>query len=701
MSFRWVVYILCILLMAVCCTSARGQDYGTPADMCDLDDFDCTLLADTNVPMYNSGTTTWLPTDLEAYGDTFWSRVDGTNLPTTGVWQFGDDVQGPETGCSTITSAEISGSPISKDGTDYIYDVFGACSSGCEMSLGLLFDDTPGLEVFGFACCDTVPYDMSAGFVGGYWATGDDVYACLVDVTSLVGPTGYETFLSNESDCADVDTLIDNLAMAGDWVVAYTKAFDWNASTCEYDTVALPSGWSWYSTACGGSCGAGAFPASPAITTDSVMVYAWQITDAGAASVQSLTVATSMAVGEGSYAQSPPNVADANQAGVWVHKLYTDISPTLYHATTNYYRSGMSFMLEGWPDCEDDPLCQTLYGIRGVSITRGAGDASQIVGALVQTMSGGTGHVYYGVGFQNQVGAENASASMGSAIFYNTAPVTTGTVDSFVGLLVNDIGTAEAKAVGVDIVPLSAGPDVLYGVRTKSDVFFPSLAPTVLYEGTHTGVTGGLQDSNQVWDQYTQTGASEWVGQTIYNVTQDESGTISGINSTANSITSDIGTDFDTDDEYQVLSTSANNDSARLCFGGDTPSAWGDEAACLQYDGTDDLLDVTGKPVRATYVSTTEDVTCSDATDTCAYSSDVVTTRLTSGSDTTADVTTVTDGYDGQRRTFVFSVDNLDDVTIDVSTNGNGTDTTMTTAGQTVTYEYDGTTDTWEIVGKN
>ena len=88
-----------------------------------------------------------------------------------------------------------------------------------------------------------------------------------------------------------------------------------------------------------------------------------------------------------------------------------------------------------------------------------------------------------------------------------------------------------------------------------------------------------------------------------------------------------------------------------------------------------------------------EDVTC--ASDVCAYDSDVVTTYLTSENAGAADVLTVTAGTDGQRRTFVMSVDGGDNITVDVNT---GTDTTLADAGDSVTYEYDGTTTTWFIV---
>ena len=59
-----------------------------------------------------------------------------------------------------------------------------------------------------------------------------------------------------------------------------------------------------------------------------------------------------------------------------------------------------------------------------------------------------------------------------------------------------------------------------------------------------------------------------------------------------------------------------------------------------------------------------------------------------------ADVVTVGAGADGQRRTFVLAVDGGDDVSIDVT----GTDSTLADAGDSVTYEYDGTQAQWWIV---
>jgi len=312
--------------------------------------------------------------------------------------------------------------------------------------------------------------------------------------------------------------------------------------------------------------------------------------------------------------------------------------------------------------------------------------------------------------------------------------------------------------VALDVGKLTAG-DTNYALRSKADVFLPAVAPTIIYEGTVTTEQGAsVIDSAQTWPT-TQADilSTDWAGHTIYNVTQDVTATITGASGQINYIGTDItdpGDYWVLGDTYQVKSATPNEDSASIYLGGDD---FNGRTVRIYYDGTDDVLDLSGAEVRATdgliapddvpvtfgtgadasiyydettndelridgadvaiegdltaesdlllearLVVSTEDVTCGDGTNTCAYSADVVTTRLTSDDDEDgADVVTVTDGLDGQRRTFVFSVDSGDDVTIDVSTNGNGTDTTMTAAGQSVTYEYDSNTDTWWIIASN
>ena len=89
------------------------------------------------------------------------------------------------------------------------------------------------------------------------------------------------------------------------------------------------------------------------------------------------------------------------------------------------------------------------------------------------------------------------------------------------------------------------------------------------------------------------------------------------------------------------------------------------------------------------------DVACADGDDTCAYDKTYQWHRLTSGADAANDTLTLPAGsVDGELRTFTLVVDGGDDVTIDVST---GTDTTLTTAGNSVDYMWDATNSTWWI----
>jgi len=52
---------LLVLALLVATPADSQQNYGTPADVCDLDDADCTALGDEQVLRYDLGSITWLP----------------------------------------------------------------------------------------------------------------------------------------------------------------------------------------------------------------------------------------------------------------------------------------------------------------------------------------------------------------------------------------------------------------------------------------------------------------------------------------------------------------------------------------------------------------------------------------------------------------------------------------------------------------
>lgn len=75
--------------LGLCLCSVRAADYGSYANICDMDDVDCAALADDQYLRYDAATDTWIPEaiDLSPY-----ALLDGTNGPTTGEWSFGANV---------------------------------------------------------------------------------------------------------------------------------------------------------------------------------------------------------------------------------------------------------------------------------------------------------------------------------------------------------------------------------------------------------------------------------------------------------------------------------------------------------------------------------------------------------------------------------------------------------------------------------
>lgn len=89
-------------------------------------------------------------------------------------------------------------------------------------------------------------------------------------------------------------------------------------------------------------------------------------------------------------------------------------------------------------------------------------------------------------------------------------------------------------------------------------------------------------------------------------------------------------------------------------------------------------------------------VTCADATDTCAYTEGFGSYYLTSGSDSTADAMTISDGFAGQKILFKMKTDGGDDISVEFT---NGTDCDdFTAAGDFCFAEFDGTN--WFIINQ-
>jgi len=426
--------------------------------------------------------------------DTVYAKLDGTNTPTTGDWSFGHDVYGPATGsCTEPTTFTINAGCVhcteAKCGVEVTANVDiteGGCPGG-----SLLFVDTANGPL-GVACYPGQAFDATFTAPGGSPALDygvDDIRLCIVHVGEGAGVTA---LVPSSQTCADAVALFE---MPPEVVVADDPDFyAFNATTCSYDFspdegITLIDGWD-----------------AAEVVSDSEPEKAWTITDAGAATLASATttsldVGVAAAIGNGSDAY-PRVTENLNQAGLYVHKVYSDTDPDLYSAVTNYYRSGLTFLLEIYPHADSDPgdTIQTAYGVRGVTVTRSSGYHDQILGGLFQSMASGTSTVNSSQGVFSQVGAEEAGATLNDGIFYNTYPVTVGTVKRFRVLNVPDLGAAEDVAVGIEIPAFTSGPTVSHGMRSRHDVFLPALAPTVIYQGTiTTGGTPTCIDAAQTW----------------------------------------------------------------------------------------------------------------------------------------------------------------------------------------------------------
>lgn len=211
-----------------------------------------------NTSSENAGTFRWTGTDFEGYTGAEWKSLttsavdlspyallDGTNGPTTGVWEFGDDVYGgtPELTCVQPTSMVIDAKPVSVDGVDFIRvpgdDPCGVGSGILRINLdiGLLLMITPQcreqeLDVFSVVVWEEgiplEPQDFHEHLSNHSY----DLILVGIEMGAMIYITGY--FYSGDYDnWWDVMNLFVGLTP-----IAYYRIqnfFEWNEETCTYE----------------------------------------------------------------------------------------------------------------------------------------------------------------------------------------------------------------------------------------------------------------------------------------------------------------------------------------------------------------------------------------------------------------------------------------------------------------------------------
>jgi len=417
-----------------------------------------------NTASANAGTFRWTGSDFEGYTGTAWESLtpqdlsgyallDGSNGPTTGVWTFADDIQGPVSGCTAATTLFIDSGPAHCNAAvcgvelDADLDGLDACAPG-EGALNIWNDDGDGVPAT--ICEPGAATDILAAFALGsstFTFGADEIRLCIIDGGG--GPGPYVSFLiSSDESC---DTLNTSIGAAG---VVYSddEYFTFNSDICTYDYtpdagLSLVAGWN----------------SPPTITTDSAPIPYWAISDTGVAHFagdvgtdSDIEVAGAIGVGD-----IPASVTGYNQSGVLVHKTYTDFSESTYRGPgdpdgENYLRAGLRFgiYLNPAEAYDGSGSYQIGYGTQGVVLTGTSNRMAQIFGALNQAYVGGTNQVVDVVtGLNSQIGTVGVGSQISAGRLFNgDIPFTNGTFVDLTGLRIPDLGyKTTGAAVGVDI----------------------------------------------------------------------------------------------------------------------------------------------------------------------------------------------------------------------------------------------------------
>jgi len=430
--------------------------------------------------------------------------LNGNDLSEVGNLSVEDNITSDDRyQCGAVTSALLNGAPVVYDGTDYLNT---PAESGCASGyiLFLVAEGEPS-----YATCDSPSLDISTAYTdpNGFFDDEADIYVAAVN---LPGMGMHGTFyFTNYTEFAAVVEMLEGS------IDAYEVAFSWNSTTCEYDTETL-STVSWYTDTCSGddaNCPATTFP-SPSVTVTASPIYSFNFD----ATTKSLTIENDITAGNtisgstlnGTYSTITDGVAvgentelevetNLNQAGVVIHKTYTDYDESLYagpgEPNSNYVRSGLRIQTFANPATAYDGsgYYQITYGLQNLVMSGTANNIDQVYGSLNQAYVSGDGQTAYGVtGVNSQIGTTHANATIASGYLYNASiAFALGTHTSVVGYNVEDLTTNAVTAWGIkSATDMLALDNIEWVFGTDSDIRIG-----------HNGTAGELTIADGVGDQ--------------------------------------------------------------------------------------------------------------------------------------------------------------------------------------------------------
>ena len=234
----WIaLVVLAICFLIATCLSAEATDYGSYANLCDMDDVDCGVLSDGSLLQWDPGAGTW---------------TSGVDLSVQGDAYFANFLRGPMSGIEcldqTAQSIEITQVPLTINGNLYNFsDKSDEGCFGCGMGAMLILIIPPDSFIaFSWNCCDNQGPVTFPGLPQENLTKGHSISAYGVSVGAN------RAVIYGFSDAAIIDWMFDNMLAPGGFVLDYqVPVFEWDGSSC---------GWTYTPTSVARACSSGCTP---------------------------------------------------------------------------------------------------------------------------------------------------------------------------------------------------------------------------------------------------------------------------------------------------------------------------------------------------------------------------------------------------------------------------------------------------------
>ena len=465
-----------ILFLTILLVGAPAIGWGSPPcelPLCQDDPWTWELVEDRVDTLIQDGTgVTWTyddgantltgNVDFSAY-----AKLDGSNGPTTGEWQYDHDIYGPDDACSGTSFSIDSGPAVCASAPCSGVDADTVDTGDCASGEGA-YIVTENFSHFGALCSEGPAVDVPTILAENFTYGTDGLRICIFDSGSLGLPPGdYTSVMLPTSDtCEQLATNLGGATIRGQDVW-----FSYDPEACAYgfvgDALSLVSGWS----------------DPPSITDDGYMVHEWDISNAGELAAYTFDFTGAGAIGTGNDAY-PHVTRYKNQAGLFVHTVFDDIDHTHYDPVENYWRSGLTFLNqayveESWNGVDAYPI---IYGVRGVQISAlvGGDQVSQTIGVLAENIGVGNGLVDQKTGVMVGVGANDAGVTVNDLIAYDMYIYDVGTNENVIGLNIpGDFLSGNTSSRGIKIGtptdPNALGIDSAADTKLSGDVILDNL----------------------------------------------------------------------------------------------------------------------------------------------------------------------------------------------------------------------------------